>query len=58
MPDVSVIGGVQVDVVITPVAQLPPPGQTTFVEQLAVRVGGAGANAGSTSWQRRAWAAT
>jgi sugar/nucleoside kinase (ribokinase family) len=43
--DVSVIGGVQVDVVVTPVAQLPPPGQTTFVEQLAIRVGGAGANA-------------
>jgi argininosuccinate lyase len=45
MHDVSVIGGVQVDVVITPVAELPAPGQSTFVEQLAVRVGGAGANA-------------
>jgi argininosuccinate lyase len=43
--DVSVIGGVQVDLVVTPVAGLPPPGESTFVDQMAVRVGGAGANA-------------
>jgi sugar/nucleoside kinase (ribokinase family) len=43
--DVSVVGGVQVDLVVTPVARLPPPGQTTFVGDMAMRVGGAGANA-------------
>jgi sugar/nucleoside kinase (ribokinase family) len=42
---VIVIGGVQVDVVIVPVAELPPPGQTLLVDDMSFRVGGAGANA-------------
>jgi argininosuccinate lyase len=42
---VSVIGGVQVDLVMTPVDALPAPGTSTYVDALAMRVGGAGANA-------------
>ncbi len=42
---ITVIGGVQVDVVIVPVGELPPPGQTLLVDELGFRVGGAGANA-------------
>jgi sugar/nucleoside kinase (ribokinase family) len=44
-PDVTVIGGVQADVVISPVTELPPPGATRLTEQMSIRVGGAGANA-------------
>jgi sugar/nucleoside kinase (ribokinase family) len=40
-----VIGGVQVDVVLTPVSELPPSGQTRMVDQMSFRAGGAGANA-------------
>jgi sugar/nucleoside kinase (ribokinase family) len=43
--DVSVIGGVQVDLVATPVAALPAPGTSTYVDAMTMRVGGAGANA-------------
>jgi sugar/nucleoside kinase (ribokinase family) len=42
---VTVIGGVQVDVVIVPVSELPPPGHTMLVDELSFRAGGAGANA-------------
>jgi len=42
---VTVIGGVQVDVVIMPVAELPPPGESLHVQEMSFRVGGAGANA-------------
>jgi argininosuccinate lyase len=42
---VTVIGGVQVDVVIVPVRELPPQGQTLLVEEVSMRVGGAAANA-------------
>jgi sugar/nucleoside kinase (ribokinase family) len=41
---ITVIGGVQVDVVIVPVGELPPPGQTLLVDDMGFRVGGAGAN--------------
>ena len=41
---VTVIGGVQIDVVIVPVAELPAPGQTRLVDQLSFRAGGAGSN--------------
>jgi sugar/nucleoside kinase (ribokinase family) len=44
-PGVTVIGGVQADVVISPVTELPPPGATRLTEQMSIRVGGAGANA-------------
>lgn len=44
-PPVTVIGGVQVDVVILPVGELPPAGETLLVEDMSFRVGGAGANA-------------
>jgi sugar/nucleoside kinase (ribokinase family) len=41
---VSVIGCVQMDLVMTPVAELPPPGATRFFDGLGLRPGGAGAN--------------
>jgi argininosuccinate lyase len=40
----TVIGGVQVDVVIVPVEELPAPGQTTLVDEMSFRSGGAGSN--------------
>jgi len=42
---VTVIGGVQADVVVRPVTELPPPGATRLTEEMSIRVGGAGANA-------------
>jgi sugar/nucleoside kinase (ribokinase family) len=42
---VTVIGGVQADVVISPVTELPPGGATRLIDQMSMRVGGAGANA-------------
>ena len=39
------IGGVQADVVVRPVTELPPPGATRLTEDMSIRVGGAGANA-------------
>jgi sugar/nucleoside kinase (ribokinase family) len=42
---ITVIGGVQVDVVVMPVAELPPPGESLLVEEMSFRVGGAAANA-------------
>jgi len=42
---VSVIGCVQMDLIMTPVTELPPPGATRFVDALGLRPGGAGANA-------------
>ena len=42
---ITVIGGVQVDVVLTPVGALPAPGQTLLAEEMSFRAGGAGANA-------------
>jgi sugar/nucleoside kinase (ribokinase family) len=42
---VTVIGCVQVDLVVTPVGELPAPGGQQFVEQMGMRAGGAGANA-------------
>jgi sugar/nucleoside kinase (ribokinase family) len=43
--DVTVIGCVQADVVMSPVTELPPSGATLLAEQMSVRLGGAGANA-------------
>lgn len=42
---VTVIGGVQVDVVMSPVTELPPPGASLLAEQMSMRLGGAAANA-------------
>jgi sugar/nucleoside kinase (ribokinase family) len=42
---VTVIGGVQADVVVRPVTELPPPGATRLTDEMSFRVGGAGANA-------------
>jgi sugar/nucleoside kinase (ribokinase family) len=41
-----VIGGVQVDLLVSPVDDLPRPGGASFVEELEMRAGGAGANVG------------
>jgi sugar/nucleoside kinase (ribokinase family) len=41
---VTVIGCVQVDLVLTPVDALPPAGASAFVDEMSLRVGGAGAN--------------
>jgi sugar/nucleoside kinase (ribokinase family) len=45
MPSVTVIGCVQVDLVLTPVSELPRAGTSAFVDDMSLRVGGAGANA-------------
>jgi sugar/nucleoside kinase (ribokinase family) len=45
MPSVTVIGCVQVDLVLTPVTELPHAGTSAFVDDMSLRVGGAGANA-------------
>jgi sugar/nucleoside kinase (ribokinase family) len=45
METVTVVGCVQVDLVVTPVRALPAAGATQFVEQMGMRAGGAGANA-------------
>src|SRR5918912_2297602 len=45
MGDVTVIGCVQADVVMSPVSELPRPGGTQLTDQMSIRVGGAGANA-------------
>jgi sugar/nucleoside kinase (ribokinase family) len=42
---VTVIGGVQADVIVSPVTDLPAAGATMLIDEAAVRVGGAGANA-------------
>ena len=44
MHAVTVIGCVQVDLVLTPVDALPPAGGSAFVDEMSLRVGGAGAN--------------
>jgi sugar/nucleoside kinase (ribokinase family) len=41
---VTVIGCVQADVLLSPLTELPPAGHAILVEQMGVRVGGAGAN--------------
>lgn len=46
---ITVIGCVQADVVMSPVSDLPAPGGTLLSEQMAIRVGGAGANAALAS---------
>jgi sugar/nucleoside kinase (ribokinase family) len=43
--ELTVIGCVQADVVMSPVNDLPSPGGTLLTEQMTMRVGGAGANA-------------
>jgi sugar/nucleoside kinase (ribokinase family) len=48
-PTLTVIGCVQADVVMSPATDLPPPGGTLLIEQMAMRVGGAGANAALAS---------
>jgi argininosuccinate lyase len=45
MQAVTVIGCVQVDLLLSPVYALPPAGASAFVEDMILRVGGAGANA-------------
>lgn len=45
MPAITVIGCVQVDLLLAPVPEVPRPGTAAFVDQLNLRVGGAGANA-------------
>jgi argininosuccinate lyase len=42
---VTVIGCVQVDLIVTPVSELPAAGASQVVEQMDMRAGGAGANA-------------
>lgn len=42
--EIAVIGGVQIDVVASPVTDLPPGGANLLVGQFAMRLGGAGAN--------------
>ncbi len=49
VPTLTIIGCVQADVVMSPVTDLPTPGGTLLTEQMAVRVGGAGANAALAS---------
>jgi sugar/nucleoside kinase (ribokinase family) len=44
-----VIGCVQADVVMSPVTDLPSPGGTLLTDQMAIRVGGAGANSALAS---------
>jgi sugar/nucleoside kinase (ribokinase family) len=43
--NVTVVGCVQADVVMSPVTELPPPGATMLTDRMRIRVGGAGANA-------------
>jgi ribokinase len=43
--EVTVIGCVQADVVMSPVSDLPRAGGTLLTDQMSIRVGGAGANA-------------
>jgi sugar/nucleoside kinase (ribokinase family) len=45
MSTITVIGCVQVDLLLAPVHAVPLPGTSTFVDQMNLRVGGAGANA-------------
>jgi argininosuccinate lyase len=45
MSTVTVIGCVQVDLLLAPVHAVPLPGTSTFVDHMNLRVGGAGANA-------------
>jgi sugar/nucleoside kinase (ribokinase family) len=45
MSTVTVIGCVQVDLLLAPVFDVPPPGTAAFVDHMNLRVGGAGANA-------------
>jgi sugar/nucleoside kinase (ribokinase family) len=45
MSTVTVIGCVQVDLLLAPVFDVPLPGMSTFVDEMNLRVGGAGANA-------------
>jgi sugar/nucleoside kinase (ribokinase family) len=45
MSTVTVIGCVQVDLLLAPVLDVPLPGTSTFVDEMNLRVGGAGANA-------------
>jgi sugar/nucleoside kinase (ribokinase family) len=45
MASVTVIGCVQVDLLLSPVDALPAPGESAFVDGMSLRVGGAGANA-------------
>jgi sugar/nucleoside kinase (ribokinase family) len=44
-PSISVVGCVQVDLVLTPVVELPPSGGTLLIDDMGMRLGGAGANA-------------
>jgi sugar/nucleoside kinase (ribokinase family) len=48
-PTITVIGCVQADLVMGPVTDLPAPGGTLLTDQMAMRVGGAGANAALAS---------
>ncbi len=45
MSAVTVIGCVQVDLLLSPVLDVPAPGTSAFVDGMSLRVGGAGANA-------------
>src|SRR3954453_20385245 len=45
MASVTVIGCVQVGLLLSPVDTLPAPGESAFVDGMSLRVGGAGANA-------------
>jgi len=42
--DITIIGAVQIDVVASPVTDLPPGGASQLVDQMSMRLGGAGAN--------------
>ncbi len=47
-PSAAIVGNVNVDVLLWPVASVPPPGQEWIVETVRVRPGGAAANAALT----------
>jgi sugar/nucleoside kinase (ribokinase family) len=45
VPTVTVIGGVQADLLMSPVTDLPPSGGSMLTDDMSLRIGGAGANA-------------
>ncbi len=44
LPSVTVIGAVQVDLLLSPLDDLPKPGAALFIDDMGIRAGGAGAN--------------
>jgi sugar/nucleoside kinase (ribokinase family) len=48
MPKISIVGNVQADLLVSPVADLPPPGTDRLVQNMELRVAGNGGNAALT----------